>query len=113
MGRDGLNPDLSLVTMSRLPSRTNHHHTSMSAYGYHFRTDDEHGKSHVSFDSGVAAIITQTCLSSRADRNPVEASLQYVGIIKDIVLVDYGIHKFTALKFSWIKPNLHGNPTMR
>ena len=113
MDRDGLNPDLSLVTMSRLPTRTVNHYNSMSAYGYHFRTDDEQGKSHVSFDSGVAAIITQTCVSSRADRNPVEAALNYVGIIKDIVVVDYGIHKFTALKCSWIKPNLHGHPTIR
>lgn len=113
MDRDGLNPDLSLVTMSRLPSPTVKHYTSMYAYGYHLRSDDEQGRSHVTFDSGVAAIITQTCRSSRFDLHPVEASLEYVGIIKDIVQADYGIHKFTALKCSWIKPNREGHPTMR
>ena len=113
MDRDGLNPDLSLVTLSRLPSPTVKHFPSMWAYGYHLRPDDEQGRSNVTFDSGVAAIITQVCRSSRADRNPVEASLDYVGIIKDIVQVDYGIHKFAALKCSWIKPNLEGHPTIR
>ena len=63
---------------------------------------------HVSFDVGVAAIMTQTCHSSRADRNPVEVELQYVGIINDIVMVDYGHLKFNVLKCSWIRPQLEG-----
>ena len=113
MDQSGMNPDLSLQTMSRLPSRTVKHYNSMWAYGYHLRTDDEQGRAHVSFDSGVAAIITQECRSSRADQHPVEAWLKYVGIIKDIVQLDYGLHKYTVRRCSWVKPNQEGASTMR
>ena len=102
-----------LATMSRLPSPYVRHHNSMRAYGYHFRADDERGRAHVSFDAGVAAIITQTCRSSRADMNPVEAELQYIGVINDIVMVDYGHLKFNVFKCSWIKPQLEGIRTIK
>ena len=73
MGIAGEEVTKDLGTMSRLPSPYVRHHNSMWAYRYHFRADDERGRAHVSFDAGVPAIITQTCRSSRADRNPVEA----------------------------------------
>ena len=92
--------------MSRLPSPYVRHHNSMWAYGYHFRADDERGRAHVSFDADVAASIMQTCHSSRANMNHVEAQLQYVGVINDIVIVDYGHLKFNVLKCSWIRPQL-------
>ena len=109
----GENPSLSLVTLSRGPSPVIKHHPSMWAYGFHFRTDAEDGARHVSFDSGVAAIITQECRSSRADRHPVEAALNYLGVINDILHVDYGMHQFVLLKCSWIRPDLEGAPTIR
>ena len=61
--------------LSRKPSATITHYTAIYAYGNHFRVDDERGTSHVSFDSGVAAIITQECRSSQADQSPIHASL--------------------------------------
>ena len=102
-----------LVAISRLPSPVVKRYNSMSAYGFHFRADDEQGRSHKSFDAGVAAIITQTCRSSRSDRNPVEAALQYVGIINEILKIEYGHISFNVLNCSWIKPHLEGIPTMR
>ena len=113
MSRAGLSPSADLITMSRLPSPILKHHSSMWAYGYHFWAEEEDGASFVSFDGGVAAIITQTCVSSRADQNPVDAELLYVGIIKDILEVDYGHIKRNVLKCSWIKPHLRGEPTIR
>ena len=113
MGIDGENPSPDLVAMSRPPSPYVKHHNSMWAFGYHFRTADEDGRQHVSFDAGVAAIITQSCRSSRNDRNPVLADLQYVGIIKEILKVDYGHLKFNVLKCSWIKPDLAGERTIK
>ena len=113
LGIEGANPSEDLVTMSRLPSPYVKHHNSMWAYGYHFRAEDEAARQYVSFDAGVAAIITQTCRSSRADRHPIEAQLQYVGIIKDILRVDYGHLKFNVLRCSWIKPDLAGEPTIK
>ena len=99
--------------LSRKPSATITHYTAMYAYGNHFKVDDERRTSHVSFDSGVAAIITQECRSSRADQSPVHASLQYVGVIKDIFRVDYEHIFFNLFRCSWIKPNMDGNATIR
>ena len=113
MGFNGENPSADLVTMSRLPSPLVKHHNLMWSFGYHFRTDEEDGRQHVSFDSGVAAIITQTYRLSRLDLNLIEVDLQYVGIIKDIMQVNYGHLKFNVLKCSWIKPDLEGEPTIR
>ena len=113
MGMRGEVVSADLGTLSRLPSPWVKHHNSMWAYGYHFRTEAEDGRNNVSFDAGVAAIISQTCQSSRADMNPVEADLQYVGILNDLLTVDYGHLKFNVLKCSWIKSDLQGNPCIR
>lgn len=113
MSSAGENPSEDLVTMSRLPSPIVKHYMSMWAYGYHFRAEDDRGRSHVSFDAGVAAIINQTCRSSRADRHPVETELLYVGVVNDILRVDYGHLTLNVLKCSWIKPHLEGVPTIR
>ena len=99
--------------LSRKPSTTITHYTAMYAYGNHFRVDDERGTSHVLFDSGVVAIITQECRSLRADQSPIHASLQYVDVIKDIFRVDYGHIFFNVIRCSWIKPNMDGNATVR
>ena len=85
----------------------------MWSSGYYYRADPEQGRSNVSFDAGVAAIFTQTCCSSVHDRHPVEAELQYVGIIHEILKVEYGHIPFILLKCSWIKPHLEGAPTIR
>lgn len=113
MCRVGENPSEDLITMSRLPSPVVRHHPSMWAYGYHFRSEDVNGGAYVSFDAGVAAIINQTCRSSRADRHPVEAELLYVGVVEDILRVDYGHLHINVLKCSWVKPHLEGVPTIR
>ena len=113
MSRDGENPSADLTTMSRLPSPIVKHHQSMWAFGYHFRAQNDRDGDFVTFDSGVAAIINQECRSSRADQHPVEAELLYVGVINDILQVDYGHIKPCVLKCSWIKSDLEGVPTMR
>ena len=99
----GDSPAWALVALSKVPNRVVKHFSSMYAYGYHFRVDDEIGRSHVSFDSGVACIARQTCRSCRTDSNPIEADLKYVEIIKDIIQVEYGHLKFICLKCSWIR----------
>jgi len=104
---------ISLVTLATLSSPLIKHYTSMYAYGQHFRVDDEAGRSHVSFDSGVACLAIQTCKSSRANRNPVEATLRYVGIVKDILEVEYGHLKYNVLRCSSIRPNLQGLPCIK
>ena len=113
MDTDGANPGLDLVNMSKPPASLVRHYKSMSSFGNHFRVDNEVGRSHVTFDSGVAAIITQVCRSSRQDQHPVEAELDYVGIVKDIFQVQYGHIPYNVLRCSWIRPNLTGAPTIK
>ena len=110
---DGSEDLRDIVHLSQKPSAIVTHYTTMYAYGNHFRVDDERGTSHVSFDSGVAAIITQECRSSWIDQSPLHASLQYVGVIKDIFRVDYGHIFFNVFRCSWIKPNMGGNASIR
>ncbi|KAG0573462.1 hypothetical protein KC19_VG180400 [Ceratodon purpureus] len=113
MSNNGERPHVSLVFMSKLPSPHVSHFASMYAYGNHFRVDDKAGHSHISFDIGVACIATQTCRSSIADQNPLEVDLKYVGIIKDIIQVEYGHIKYITLKCSWIRPHLEGSRSIR
>lgn len=105
--------DINLATMTKLPSSEVEHYMSMWAYGFHYRVDEEIGPNHVTNDSGVAAIITQECRSSLADRRPVEADLLYVGIIKEILQVEYGHILWTTMKCSWIRPQLEGIRTIK
>lgn len=109
----GETPAQQLASMSRLPSRTVKEHPSIWAYGYHFRPDNEEDRSHVTYDAGVAAIISQVCQSSSSDPNPVVAALKYVGVVKKIAEINYGTVKYNVMKCSWIRPDWEGNPTMR
>ena len=87
----------------------------MWAYGSHYCCVDEViGSTHVSFDSGVACIASQTCHASVADRIPIEAALKYISVVRNIIKVDYAALKVNIMKCQWIKPNLVGsNRTMR
>ena len=109
----GESVDIEVVTMSQMPNPIISHYLSMYAYGNHFRVDDENGRSHVSFNSGVACIVNQTCRSSRADRNLIEAALKYIGIVKDIFFVEYGHINYNVIMCSWVRPNLGGAQTIR
>ena len=84
----------------------------MWAFSYHLRVDDEAGRQYVNFDAMVAAIISQTCTSLRADHHPIEANLQFMRIVKDIIRIDYGHLKFNVLKFLRIKLDLAGESTI-
>ena len=105
--------DVLLASLSRMQNPMIKHYPFMYAYGHHFRVDDEIGQSHISFDSGVACLATQVCKSSRVDTNPVEATLKYIGILKDKLQVEYGHLKYVVLKCSWIRPDLEGASTIR
>ncbi len=63
-------------------------YTKIKAYGNHFHVDDASITSHVTYDSGVVSIF-----SHGDDPNNVKplGQLQYVGVLKDILELDYGI----------------------
>lgn len=112
--RNGLRVEAEVALLAQHPSRRVIEYNSMYAYGDHYRcanVDDE--DLHVTFDSGVTAIFTQMCRSSARDPHPVEALLKYVGIVQGIMVVQYGPLERTVMRCSWIRPNLHGTPTMK
>ncbi len=55
------------------------------------------------------AYFNQTSQSSMWDQNKIIANLNYVGVLKEILLVDYYGLCLVLFKCSWIPPNLHGN----
>jgi hypothetical protein len=64
---------------------------------------------HLTKDVGVACIFHQASQSSMPDENRIIANLHYVGLLKEIVLVDYfGLH-LVLFKCSWTPFNLCGN----
>ena len=97
-----------------LNERATEYH-AMWVYGSHYRCMDEViGLTHVSFDSRVACVASQTCRASLVDKSLVEAALKYIGIVRNIIKVDYTTLKVNIMKYQWIKPNLVGsNRTMR
>lgn len=108
------NVPFNVMLLRQQPSTRVAEFPMMYAYGSHYRCEDRLlGGTHVSYDSGVASIINQVCMSSRSDRNPVEAQLRYVGVLRKIIRVQYASFKVNIMKCQWIKPNLVGRPTMR
>ena len=100
--------------LSHPPHSTVFEYRSMSAYGNHFRVEDPaQGNPYRTFDSGVACIGVTVCQNSASDRRPVEAHLKYVGIVRNIIQVDYDVLKVNVLSCSWIKPDVAANSTMK
>ena len=65
-------------------------------------------------DSGVAAIFRRPCRSGRRDPNPVDANLEYIGQILEIVELNYGRHCTVLLVCDWVKANYRGrNATVK
>ena len=104
-----------VVCISQLSNERATEYPALWAYGSCYRYVDEViGLTQVSFDSGVACVTSQTCCASVADRSPIEAALKYVGVVRNIIKVDYTALKVNIMKCQWIKHNLVGsNRTMR
>lgn len=86
----------------------------MYAYGYHFRVRSAEGSFSRTCDSGVAAIFRRPCQSGRRDQNPIDASIEYIGQILEIVELNYGRHCIVLLVCEWVKANYRGrNATVK
>ena len=77
---------------SRPPSLQAQRFKSMYAYGYHFRVKSAEEAITKTCDSGVAAFFRRPCRSGRRDVNSVDANLEYIGQILEIVELNYGRH---------------------
>jgi hypothetical protein len=78
-----INEDLHLSIM---PSFTTLDYKKMKAYGNHFRVDDESFSLCVTFDSGVASLFEQV----EGNGNDLLGPIQYVGLLKQFLQLDYG-----------------------
>ena len=82
------------------PSHVAFSFKAMWAYGCHFRCDPETRDSHVTFDSGIASVSSD---SSTLD----------VGILKDILLISYGKLNCVVMQGEWIKSTEQGRAAIR
>ena len=95
-----LDIDEDLVRISQPPSRLALRFSRMWAYGNHYRTDNEQfRRRHSTYDSAICTIFTETV---EGGSGLAEATLQYVGILKDILVVSFGALKVTLMRASWI-----------
>ncbi len=98
-----------LVLRSLFASR----YTKMKAYGNHYRVFiNTYGNTSATYDYGVASIFHQEQQSTKGTRL---GALQYVGISKDIILLDYGLISQPVILFKcdWVRNGLDrwGNAT--
>jgi len=99
---------------SNLPSMEERSFKSMYLYGYHFRIKSAEGSAKTTCDSGVAAVFRQPCCSGRRDNNMLNADLEYIGQISEIVELNYRRHCIVLLVCDWVKANYKGrNATIK
>ena len=94
------------LLLSNTPSLSCKRYSRMKAYGNHWRTDDDIYKSMGTFDSGVACF--------EANPQSMGAGKDYVGILQDILVLNYGDLKTHVILFpcQWKKrQDNHGNNT--
>lgn len=94
------------VLLSNPPSLTCKRYARMTAYGNHWRVEDEYSRSMTTFDSGVACF--------EANENSGGTGKDYVGILQDIIVPDYGDLKTPIIVFSCVwkkRTDNHNNNT--
>jgi hypothetical protein len=67
---------------------------------------------HMTYDSGVACIFKQMSHSSTRDKNMAMANLNYIGVLKEIMVVDYLSLQLILFKCSQVLANTQGNATI-
>jgi hypothetical protein len=85
--------DEDIICLSQPPSKTTLSYVSMWAYGNHYCVEDEMGDCHTTYDNGIACIFIQGSHSFAQDHNVVMATLRYVGVLKEILVVSYATRK--------------------
>jgi hypothetical protein len=68
---------------------------------------------HATYDNGVACIFNQGSWCSTQDHNIIMANMNYVGVLKEIIVVSYGGLCHVVMRCSWILVNTCGNATMK
>jgi hypothetical protein len=101
--------DMDRFLLSQKPSQRATRYARITAFGNHFRVEDETTTQLLSYNSGVASIFNVP-----SENYGHESSVQYVGVLKDILELDYGaLHThIILLRCEWVKTyDNRGNPT--
>ena len=76
--------DMDALLMCTKPSQKTTRYTRMKAFGNHFRVEDDTSRRLLTYDSGVASVFQVPVDDAR------DVAVNYVGIVKDILKLDYG-----------------------
>ena len=101
--------DMDRILLCSRPSQKVTRYTRMRAFGNHFRVEDAQSSVLQTYDSGIASIFEMPA----ADPEP-KVSLNYVGVLQDILKLDYGPLRTHVILFrcEWLKRvDNRGNPT--
>ena len=91
--------DMDRILLCR-PSQKTTQYTRMRAFGNHFRVEDLQSALLQTYDSGIASIFEVPTVDSQS-----EVSLNYVGVLQDILKLDYGPLRTPIILFrcEWLK----------
>ena len=85
--------------MCRKPAQKATRYMRMKAFGNHFRVDDDASNHLQTYDSGVASVFEVPAVDS------TDVTVNYVGVVKDILQLDYGpLHSpVILLRCEWVR----------
>ena len=101
--------DMDRILLCSRPSQKATRYTRMRAFGNHFRVEDSQSALLQTYDSGIASIFEVPTIDSQS-----EVSLNYVGVLQDILKLDYGPLRTPVILFrcEWLKrEDNRGNST--
>lgn len=104
----GIRVKENVIDTSRMPHPVARSYRAMYAYRNHFcvRITKEHLKRS---DCGVAAMFWRLWRSLVGDANPIEAEVEYVGQLEEILEFRYWKHCRVIFVCNWIKANYAGD----
>ena len=86
---------------------------SMYAYGNYYRVLSCEAALKT-IDSGVAATFKQVCRNGMRDGNQIDADIEYVGHVEEILELNYRQHSLVVLVCDFVKANYIGeNATIK
>ena len=111
--QEGIEVDQMVVDTATGPLRVAAAYKSMYAYGNHFRVISSE-RSLKTSNSGIAATFRQVCRNSTRDANQIQADVEYVGHIEEILELNYKRHCLVVLVCDFVKANYRGeNATIK
>lgn len=105
--------DLNIIQLLQPFAHNAYVYENMWSYANHYHVDMElRPLMHLKYDYGVACIFKLVNCSSMKDHNMVMENLNYVGVLKEMLVVDYFNLQLILFKYSWIPTNTQGNATI-